>query len=538
MMIFDRLKSLVTRPPASEPARPNPSSRWMRDSASGVLASHRTSLIDSREEIRRVWDRVSSTALDLIQNSGRLKGAVDQVLADTIGDGLKLNARPDLSALGYGAEESTAFARIVETRWKRYAENPDELDWRGKFTLHQIVDVALRHFVAYGEAVGVIDMMSAADRRAYGIETETKILLIEPHRLSRDTMELVGLHSGVIHDPNGRPIAYRFKLRESGLDVTRDFRARDEMGRTRVVHAFDPWDASDVRGISVLAAALRTQAMAERLGDATLETAILQTVFAATLVSPEPTAAAFEAIEQLGDLDAGLKDDFLGYFGARMDKARESAIGVSGSQVAHLAPGEKLELHTAETPGSNYLPFSQDLRREIARALGLTYESLTLDHRGATYSSVRMGNASIWPVVLRRRKRVAAPIYQAVYEAWLDEEIFTGRIPLRGGYAAFQANRHAVTWAEWQGPAKPSADDGKSAKAATERLTNGTTTLEHECAEHGLDWRDVVRQRQAEAETIKAAGLPSPFERTQGGAPAEREPEDTPEPARENENAG
>lgn len=525
-------------PAPAEPAPARPHGRWMRDSASGVLASRRWSLIDSREEIRRVWDRVASVALDLIQNSGRLKGAVDQVLADTIGPGLKLTARPDLSALGYSAEETAAFARIAEERWRRYAENPDEIDFRGKFTVHQIADVALRHFVAYGEAVGVIDMMPERDRRAYGIETETKMLLVEPHRLVRDTMEVVGLHSGVIHDANGRPVAYRFKLREGGLDVTRDYRARDEMGRTRVVHAFDPWDASDTRGISVLAAALRTQAMAERLGDATLETAVLQTIFAATLTSPEPSAAAFEAIEQLGELDADLKDDFLGYFGARMDKARESAIGITGSQVSHLAPGEELKLHTAETPGSNYLPFSQDLRREIARALGLTYESLTLDFRGATYSSVRMGNASVWPVVLRRRNRIAAPIYQALYEAWLDEEVFTGRVPLRGGYAAFQANRHAITWAEWQGPAKPSADDGKSAKAAETRLLAGLTTLEYEAAEYGLDWRDVVRQRRVEAETVAAAGLPNPFQRAQGGAPQQREDEEERQPARENENAG
>lgn len=502
----------VAFPNAVPPAtRARPQARWMRDSASGVLAARRTGLIDSREDIRRVWDRVSSVAIDLIQNSGRLKGAVDQVIADTVGAGLKLSARPDLSALGYSAKETATLAGTIEKRWRKFAENPDESDFRGKFTLHQQVDIGLRQFVGYGEAIGVIDFMPESDTRRYGIEASTKLMMIEPHRLVRDTMEIEGLHSGVIHDANGRPVGYRFNFRESGLDVKRDYRARDDMGRTRVVHAFDPWSGTDVRGISVLAAALRTQAMAEQLSDVTLETAILQTVFAATLVSPEPSKHAFEAIEALDDIDADLKEDFLGYFGARMDKARESAISINGSQVSHLAPGEELKLQTASTPGAQYLPFSQDLRREIARALGLTYESLTLDHRGATYSSVRMGNASIWPVVLRRRERIAAPIYQAVYEAWLDEEIFAGRIPVRGGYAAFRAHRHSITWAEWQGPAKPTADDLKSAKAAKERLGAGLTTLEHEAAEYGLDWRDVLEQRREEAQAYADAGLPNPF---------------------------
>lgn len=527
-MVLDRIKGWLGGGPPSEPMRPQ--SRWARDSASGVLAARRTSLLDSRDEIRNVWDRVSSVALDLIQNSGRLKGAVDQVLADTIGDGLKLNARPDMSRLGYTDQETAEFAREIEKRWRRYAENADEVDWRGKFDLHQLVDIALRHHVAYGEAVGTIQFMPEAARRQYGIATGTKLLMIQPHRLVRDTSEFIGLHSGVIHDPNGRPIAYRCKMREGGLDVERDFQARDVDGRTLFAHLFDPWDAADTRGISVLASALRTQAMAEQLGNATLETAILQTVFAATLVSPEPSVDAFQAIENLEGVDDDLREDFLGYFGSRMDKAREGTISINGSRVSHLAPGEELKLHTAPTPGAQYLPFSQDLRREIARALGLTYESLTLDHSGATYSSVRMGNSSIWPVVMRRRKRIAAPLYQCVYESWLDEEVGSGRLPVRGGYRAFRANRWDVCDAHWQGPPKPTADDAKSAKAATERLTNGTTTLEYEAAEFGLDWRDVVRQRAVELDAVTEAGLPNPFQKTTGGgAPAEE---------RENADAG
>ena len=58
------------------------------------------------------------------------------------------------------------------------------------------------------------------------------------------------------------------------------------------------------------------------------------------------------------------------------------------------------------------------------------------------------------------------------------EEIGEGRIPFKGGYEAFEANRDRVSWAQWQGPAKPSADDLKSAKASSERLENGTSSIE------------------------------------------------------------
>lgn len=500
--------------------------RWLRDSASGVLrARSGIAVMDSREEIRRVWDRAAAIALDLIQNSGRLKGAVDQVLADTIGTGLQLIPRPDMRALGYSEQEAAEFSRLVKERWARYSENPDEVDFRGKFNLHQLADTGIRHFIAYGEEVGIVDYFDKRQRREYGIETGTKLLMIEPHRLVNNSDDGIGMYQGVIHDANGRPRAYRVKAKnQQGWEIERDYPARDRDGRTLVIHAFDPWSATDCRGISVLAASLRTESMAMQLGDVTLEAAFLQTVFAASLTSPEPAIEAFQAIEQLSSLeeDQSLQEEFLDYLHGRFSAAKDNgAINLKGAQVNNLAPGEKLELQNVTAPGNNYLPFSMDLRRELARAIGVTYESFALDHSDATYSSVRMGNSSIWPVCLRRRNRVAAPLYQTVYESWLDEEIGEGRIPVRGGYEAFYKNRHAITNAQWQGPAKPVADDQKAALATTERLANGTSTLEFECAELGLDWREVTRQRTIELKEIESAGLPNPFLRVQGGGPLE-----------------
>ena len=132
----------------------------------------------------------------------------------------------------------------------------------------------------------------------------------------------------------------------------------------------------------------------------------------------------------------------------------------------------------------------------MARALGITFGGLTMDNTSATYSSVNMDNASIWPIVTRRRSRTAAPFCQAYYEAVIDEEIGEGRLPFKGGYAAFDAHREDALWTLWNGPAKPTADDGKSAKAATERLLNGTSTFEAECAERGLDPEEVFESRR------------------------------------------
>ena len=68
-------------------AAPKPTARYMRDTGSRVIASRVAPMTMHRDEVRRSWQRAAGLAMDLVQNSGRLKGATDQVLADTVGVG-------------------------------------------------------------------------------------------------------------------------------------------------------------------------------------------------------------------------------------------------------------------------------------------------------------------------------------------------------------------------------------------------------------------------------------------------------------------
>lgn len=514
-----KLKSSILGPdgmPVAAP--PRAQAGYLRDTRSRILSTRTASLRDHRDEVRTAWRRSAALALDLIQNSSRLRGAADQVIADTVGVELVLNPQPDLAGLGYSETEAADLVRTIKRRWKRYAWSPRECDLRGKFTVPQMIDIALRWDMAYGEALGVMSYMAPADRRRYRIVAGTKMCMVNPTKLVQDTSEIEGLFQGVIHDPNGRPIAYRIEEKEAGIVVKRDYSATDADGRQLVTHVFDPMDAGDVRGISRLAAAFREHIQHEVLVDTTIQTAILQTVFAATLTSKSPSREAFEAIDAMSDqLPEGSlvpANEFRDFFLANLDRAAESEIRIGGDpQVSHLGPDEELKLHGAQTPGPQFLQTSNQLSRGMARAIGITFGGLTMNHENATYSSVRMENSSIWPTVVRRRERIAAPIAQAIYENWLDEEIGEGRIPVKGGYEAFAANRDRFTWALWQGPAKPSADDLKSAKGSSERIYNGTTTLADECAENGKDPDEVFEQRRREHQKYLDAGMPSPFER-------------------------
>lgn len=505
-----------------------PTARYLRGDRSGILHMRRAVTRDARHDVRDAAGRASALALDFLHNSGWIAGAADQIVADTVGEELKLNARPDLARLGYTDGERSAWCREVEAEWRRWAWSPAECDLAGKCTFAEMLDGVMRHYLAYGEALGVLDYMPAAQRRTLGLETGTKVSLIPPHRLPRVSRDLDGLEDGIFHDAYGRPTVFRFKQRSGGFELDKDVPARD------VIHVMDRGENPGApRGISVLAPILKVIAQYDQLADATLSTALLQTAFAATIKSPEPSEQAFQAIQTLEEMEAPagynpadwsdlmgeLAGDLFEVWTQRVGALKEHGIAMNDpARINHLGPGETFEMHTAATPGSQYLPFSRNLQREMARRLGVTFESLAMDHSNATYSSVRMGISSIWPIVLRRRTRIAAPFADRVYGAWLDEMIGTGRISFKGGYQAFAANRSRVTFAEWNGPAKPVADDYRAAMAKKVRMELGVTSLSDECADDGKDWEENALQVAREMRFLETNGIPHPFGRTQGGA--------------------
>lgn len=503
---------------------------YMRDTQTGVIAARPASLREHRDEVRRVWTRAAGLAMDLLQNSGRLRGAADQIIADTVGVELQLNPKPDLRTFGYDDEEAVEFVRMIKAKFKVWAWNPLECDYRAKFTNPQQTDTGIRNWLAFGESTGV-SMYLPRSQRLPGTKTGTKFLLFSPQKLVQDTSEFEGLYQGVIHDAFGRPVAYRFQEKRDGIIGKYDYPARDRDGRQIVMHVFDPFSPEDVRGVSPLVPSFRKYLMAENVDDAAAQLFFMQQLYSIVLTSDKPSADAFEAFEAMKSAGAvgadGLATDFVEYFGAQLERAAESEIKLgAGAGISQLAPGETLDFKSLSAPGAQHSPFMAAMHRETARALGISYGGYTLDYSEAKYASTMMENSALWPIAQRRTDRIAAPHVLVPYASWLDEQIEEGWIEFKGGKEAYRANRDAVQWALCLGPSKPTADDQKRAKAATERMTNGTSTLEAECAEIGQDPEEVFESRQRWHKRYKDSGMASPFERNTGTPKADTSADD------------
>jgi lambda family phage portal protein len=490
-------------------ARPAPSAAFMRGNRGVTFGGWRPALRDTQDDISEAWDRAFARTVDAVQNSGWLAGSIDQAVANTVGTGLRLKAMPENTAFGMSNAAATEWSRVVEARFELWARNPDECDIEARRSFGQMQAAAFRSWLATGEILAELPWRTRPWTR-YG----TKLRILPPHRLSRKSDSMARLVNGVYHDRDGMPVAY-LAIRKEPMtgEVEYTVAARDGAGRPRVIFVFDG-TPGPCRGISPLTPALQVARQFDQLADATLTAAIMQTLFAATITSDEPTEQVIQGLltpqEQARMAAQGISpmSAYLDMIGGFYDGVTLN-VGING-RIAHLFPGQELKFHRSEHPSSDYRDFSMHLLREMARCLGLTYESATGDYAGATYSSVRMATGEIFAITRMRRQNVVAPFCQAAYEAWLEEEIESGGIPFPGGHEAFLANRTAACRADWRGTPKPQADDLKTAKAHEVWRRLGVISDAMIANDLGVDIEDVYAQRASEAELRQSHGLTDP----------------------------
>ncbi|MEZ5853175.1 MAG: phage portal protein [Hyphomicrobiaceae bacterium] len=133
-----------------------------------------------------------------------------------------------------------------------------------------------------------------------------------------------------------------------------------------------------------MAPALQVARQFDQLADATLMAAIVQTLFAVTITSDEPTEQVLAGLltpqEQAKMLADGISRwrPTSRWWPLRWQHARR------WHQWAARPPlsGQELKFHNANHPAPTYKDFSLHLLRELARCLGLTYERDGRQRRG------------------------------------------------------------------------------------------------------------------------------------------------------------
>jgi len=483
---------------------PQPSAEYMRSGRnSGIMAKWRPALRSSKSDVASAWTVAAGRAQDLVQNSGWVSGMFDQCVANVVGTGLRLKCAPENDLFGMSEEDAQKWRNLVERRFELWANTPRECDIEGKRSFAMMQDTAFRSWLIYGEILS-----ESLLRKRVGCRLKTKVRLLPPSMIANRTEKERRVFSGIQLDPDGMPIAVLRKKDEAAFSFEAQMVPMwDRYGRPRVVHNFmGPVGA--VRGVSPLVPVLRVAKQFDQLADNTLVASLIQTAFAVNLKSPELTREAMAGLmtpqEQNKAAAEGspLIDKWFATQDAWYDDNQIDA-GVGG-RVVHTFPGQELEFLSSKNPGAAYKEFSKSLLMEMARCMGMTYESSTGDYEGASYATIRAAVSEVWPITRQRRKFIVSPFCQAHYEAWLEEEIQRGSIPFPGGLENFNRNRAAACRAEWKGSPKPEAEILKTAKAYAVLDEMGVVTKDDiSGAFSDRDYEDVLAARAQEADLRK-----------------------------------
>ncbi|UMY19125.1 phage portal protein [Methylobacterium organophilum] len=471
-------------------------------------------------------DLLSSRIHDMARNDGWASGGVSRLVDAIIGSGWRLSSTPNARTLGLDPDEAAALGEIFEGFWQDYATDPDcWCDAGRRLTVGGLLALAFRHFVWDGEALGTLLWLER------GGPTATALRLIDPDRLSSPSGRIDDerMQDGVELGRYQEPVAYHIRTRHPGdLKATTTILAWERIeretswGRRKVLHHYEPDRADQYRGVSKFAAIVKKLRMLGRYDEAEVQAAVLNALLAAFVESPFDHAELAKSMgggmdltqAQIGGALSGYQDQRLAYWDA-------APIQMPGVKLNYLFPGEKVTFSQAMRPNPGFEMFERVSLRNIATALGTTYEQLSSDWSQVNYSSARAALIEVWRGFTARQGFFGTGFLMPWYAAVLEEGIQTGRIELPGGLAKkrpFHLHKAAYCAARWIGPGKGWVDPLKEASAAAMRIESGFSTLEKECAEQGADWQEVLQQRARERKFAASLGLPDIHVKAPGAA--------------------
>lgn len=452
-------------------------------------------------------EMLASRIHDIARNDGWASAGVTRQVDSIIGSGWRLTSDPMATALGITPEAALELGEQFEMHWHLYANDPDTwCDAGRRKTVGASMALALRHQLWDGEALGILKWLERGGPYA------TAMQIIDPDRLSTPPgrMESETLRDGVELGSEGEPLAYWIRDQHAGDLMTSAANAyrwervprEKAWGRRITVHHFEDARAGQVRGVSPVAIIVKKLKMLGKYDEAELQAAVLNAMLAAYVESPLDH-------EQLADMidDTGGKLDT--YQEARLNYWRDAPpLAIPGVKLNFLFPGERINLSPGNRPNPGFEMFQRAALRNIASALGVSYEQLSMDWSQVNYSSARAALLEVWKGLTARSGFFGHGFLVPWYAAFLEEIIETDRVKLPKGAPPFRSAKAAYCNARWIGPGRGWVDPLKEAEAALARIEGGLSTLEKECAEQGVDWRDVLRQQARENKYAEKLGLP------------------------------
>lgn len=430
-----------------------------------------------RQKVRRqMYDSVEGKAL--------LKSIVD----NTIDVGLKLKPVPIPEIIGKSSEELEEWSEKTALRFHLWAK--DKKSHRSRVNsfyqnqrLYQLFqqrdnDIFTRFY--YGRDKDLFNPL--------------QIEFIDPNQITGYDYTSTYFQDsrnddGIVRDSAGREIAFKIYTQDTnGQYKTVTIPAIGEKsGRIFMKHGYNPEYAGQGRGYS------KMMHLIQRLSDltdfkiSTIQKAINQASFIAAIENEEQDASnplegriagpikEYGSTAQQGDTTTdtdGINTEPI----INWEVTNEATIRQPGSHlIGNLRRGDKIQYLKDTSPTAQYDKFVESFFASICASTGWAIE-LVLKKFGNNYSASRGTLLLCWRTAEIERDEEITDFCNPVYEAWLSEEIATGRIQCPGWSDKYI--RAAWLNATWAGVPMPNIDPLKTAMADEKYVELGAQDLD------------------------------------------------------------
>lgn len=444
----------------------------------------------AHEDISENVELLRTRSRDLYSGGAPLgKGAIDRIVLNALGSGLRLNVRIDPRLLNMSEQQAIDWAAKTEAEFDYWASSK-LADTGGELTFYELQQLALKSILIDGECFAILRNVTFKHKN---IPYFLKIQLIEPERLQNPVnREGFMYDEGVMLNTDGNVIGYNIKNRNPNAELPGQPRLEDRFipYGPNILHIFQRERIGQHRGVPFLAPVIEQLKQLSRYTDAELMSAVVSGMYSIFFEHTPREDGVYSEDEyavdaNFGESLEGITADMM--MGAIMDLPE-------GVKATSLSPGR---------PNQNFGQFIESLAHQIGGALGIPQELLYL-HFTASYSASRGALLEAWKLFKYWRGWFAESFCKPVYEAFLDEAVSLGRIdaPLY-----YQDDFHAklYSWAEWVGPSQGQLDPTKEVQAAVLKIANNLSTYQRETGElTGEDWDLVMSALTRERMKIPA----------------------------------
>lgn len=447
-----------------------------------------------QEAITKDHITTEARAWDSYRKQSLARAAISRIPINSISDGLSVH--PDINAemLGCDPGEIEKLEDIAREEFTLYA-NTKDIDIRRMQNFSELQYQITTNVLVSGE------FFCNTPNRKFGLYS-TKVQFIEPERicnkdLGPDTKLKI---RGVNMDADGCPYSY---------DVLRDYPGEiligsepytwdtvnvfSPYGRRRFIHGLLQQEdrINLVRGESILVPIFEPLKNSDRLDEAELMGSLVSAFLAFFIENKSLDDELASPVDSFSDNDKQTSEyDF---------------VNLGPAAMLELKDNKTIKPFTSSRPNAAYEAFSNAIAKKISACIGLPFEEILLNFN-SSYSSSRAALLAAWRYYKVKRKFIIDNFCQPVYEAWFDEAVSRGILPVKN--YGDERRRLLYTQAKWRGDQRGSIDPLQEINAASKAIESGISSVPTEIENRGGDWEETVKlQKKYEKRKSEEKGI-------------------------------